>query len=184
MGRLVLGVGINDWPTPVTFEVGGQRKVCPYYSRWKAMLARCYSRSVQERQPTYAGCSVVPEWHLFSNFRGWMETQDWEGNSLDKDILFPGNKVYGPSTCVFVTSETNQFFGDSAANRGEFPIGVSTFSRDGKYRAECGGVWLGLFESPDEAHAAWQKEKERQARQLANKQKDPRVAGAILSRFT
>ena len=75
--------------------------------------------------PTYKGCSVSEEWLRFSNFKRWMEKQDWDGKQLDKDILFEGNKVYSAETCVFVTSVVNSFTSDSGAKRGEWLIGVS-----------------------------------------------------------
>ena len=60
-------------------------------------------------------------------FKDWMENQDWEGNQLDKDLLFEGNKVYGPKTCVFVTRMVNNFTLDSGAAREN-------------YRLECTGI--------------------------------------------
>jgi len=36
-----------------------------------------------------------------------MERQDWEGKHLDKDILIPGNKIYSPDRCIFVSSLIN-----------------------------------------------------------------------------
>ena len=74
------------------------------------MLQRCYSESHLVRQPTYKGCSVCEEWLTFSNFKSWMEQQDWEGKQLDKDLLVYKNKIYSPETCVFVSSVINSFF--------------------------------------------------------------------------
>ena len=88
------------------------------------MLARCYSAKFQEHCPTYTGCTVAEDWLKFSNFKDWMEKQQWEGKQLDKDILFEGNKVYGPDTCVFVSPMVNTFTIDSGAARGKWLIGV------------------------------------------------------------
>lgn len=111
--RLVYGVGNNDADYVVEKReeigyVGGKRRrklmwVCPYYQTWKDMIKRCYSTKCQEKFPTYKGCSVSADWHTFSNFKAWMEKQNWEGKQLDKDILIEGNKVYSPETCVFVS---------------------------------------------------------------------------------
>ena len=95
--KLVCGVGINDAGYVVmefeTIIVDGKRKrkrvwACPYHQTWKGMLERCYSTKFQERNPTYIGCTVSKEWLVFSNFRAWMMTQDWQGKHLDKDIFF------------------------------------------------------------------------------------------------
>ena len=140
---LVHGVGINDANYAVTeletIEVNGVRKrrivwVCPYYSVWTNMLKRCYSAKFQERNPTYKGCSVSKEWWRFSNFRRWMEAQDFEDKQMDKDLLFEGNKVYSAETCVFVTSVVNSFTLDRGNDRGEWLIGVNWHKRDGKFR--------------------------------------------------
>ena len=131
--RLVHGVGINDADYEVTrYEyviVDGRKKqkriwICPYYQTWKGMLGRCYSTKYQDTRPTYKGCSVSEEWLTFSNFRAWMEKQDWEGMQLDKDLLFEGNKVYSAETCVFITREVNSFTTDCGASRGEWRVGV------------------------------------------------------------
>ena len=145
--RLVCGVGRNDVDYVVEKRetircADGKQKqrivwICPYYQTWRGMLQRCYSTKLQERQPTYKGCSVSEEWLTFSVFKNWMETQDWEGNQLDKDILFEGNKVYSAETCVFVSGMVNNFTIDRGAARGEWLIGVYWNKRNGKFQAQC-----------------------------------------------
>ena len=108
----VYGVGTNDagYAIQVMESVRGangkpkQRIIwfCPFYRRWVHMLERCYSERYQEKKPTYIGCTVCEEWLRFSNFKSWMETQDWEGKHLDKDLLVEGNKIYSPDTCILV----------------------------------------------------------------------------------
>ncbi len=107
--KLVYGVGINDADYKVnTLSPSGDKWLrCPIYTQWKNMMARCYGKSTHKRQPTYVGCSVHPEWHSFTRFRGWMVTQDWEGKQLDKDFRVNGNKVYGPDTCIFLSRKAN-----------------------------------------------------------------------------
>lgn len=108
---------------------------------------------------------------------------------MDKDILFPGNKVYSPETCVFVTQEVNKFLTDSGATRGQWPVGVTYHRRDKIFEAKCqSGVeglrtYLGRFSTPEEAHEAWRKEKLRLARILASEQTDERVAKALIERY-
>jgi len=164
--------------------------VCPYYRVWTHMLERCYSSKYQERNPTYEGCSVSEEWITFSNFRRWMESQDWEGKQLDKDLLFEGNKVYSGETCVFVTKAVNTFTVDSGAARGEWMIGVSLRKDRNKFEAQVNNPFtkknehLGYFTFEEEAHQAWLKRKLELAHLLAAEQTDTRVAKALIGRYT
>lgn len=191
-GGLIYGVGINDstYPTQVSESKRLERSrwICPYYARWKDMLRRCYSESFQKTSLTYRGCSVDTSWHSFMNFRGWMIEQDWKGKVLDKDILFQGNKIYSSDTCVFVSNGVNVFLSDSRAIRGKWPIGVHLHKQNGKFRAQCGQLdgshkHLGMFDTPEEAHEAWRKEKLSQAKLLASMQMDKRVARALIERY-
>lgn len=122
---LVCGFGINDADYRTQWYVDGKRKRCPYYARWHMMLNRSYSPKFHALQPNYIDVSVKEDWRYFSDFKAWMETQYWEGLTLDKDILFPGNKVYGPDTCAFVPQEINLLLTDRLSLRGEYPLGVS-----------------------------------------------------------
>ena len=197
--KLVFGVGINDAVYVVvkweTTEVNGVRKqklvwVCPYYRVWYNMLQRCYSPKYQEKYPTYRGCSVSEEWLTFSNFKRWMEGQDWEGLQLDKDLLFAGNKVYSKETCVFVTNGVNSFTIDCRASRGEWPLGVYWNKPAGKFLSQCRNPFtkkqehLGYFTCKEQAHQAWLNRKLELATLLAAEQTDERVAKALISRYT
>lgn len=169
--RKIQGVGINDldYAVIVTETVGyvdGKQKQrviwqCPYYTRWVGMLSRCYSKRLHKGLPRYEGCTVCDEWLLLSNFKAWMEQQDWEGKHLDKDLLFRGNTVYSPETCCFIPEKLNIFMVECNANRGNFPIGVSWKPDKGKFRARCNNPFtrkeehLGYFSDPIEAHNAW-----------------------------
>lgn len=195
--KLVYGVGIMDADYVVKkFErwyENGKRKhkqiwICPFYEKWKDMLKRCYSEKYQERCPTYKGCSVCQEWLTFSNFRAWMEQQDYEGKQLDKDILFPGNKVYSPETCVFVDQWVNLFLTERQNDRGEYMIGVHWRKDLSKFRANCNdgsgkNKHLGYFTNEVDAHKAWLDCKLKLAYQLASEQTDPRTAKALIERY-
>lgn len=198
--RLVCGVGINDADYVVQKKepigpVGfGKRKqkliwICPFYLKWKNMLRRCYAPEAKE-QLSYSASVVCDEWHLFSNFKRWMEQQDWQGKELDKDLLVTGNKEYSPDTCVFVTHQVNIFLTERTSMRGEYPIGVHFTKSNGKYRAYCNSVTngkmihLGFFSEPEAAHKAWLKYKLEQAHVLAKIEADQRVAEALIARYT
>lgn len=192
--KLVYGVGINDADYPVQkhgVERGKKKQlwVCPFYRKWNRMLERSYSQPLKEKYPTYQDCQTVSEWHYFMTFRAWMQQQDWEGKELDKDILFPSNKIYGPDTCVFVDAKVNSFINDVGKSRGEWPIGVHLDKRHLKFQARCQNVTsgrsksLGYYDSPQEAHQAWLTFKLEQAKILAAQQADPRVAMALIDRY-
>ena len=195
MNKLVWGVGVNDLPyrTQVKEWVtkdGGKRvrKLvfrCPYYTAWKNMLERCYSEKHLESHPTYIGTTVCSEWLYASEFKKWMDQQDWQGKSLDKDIIAPGNKLYSPETCAFVLKATNTFVTACDASRGAFPIGVDLHKHTGKYRALCRNPFsserehLGYFSTPEEAHEAWRKYKHELAQLVAATESDIRVVEAL-----
>ena len=197
--KLVCGIGINDagYVTQVNETVAwvdGKRKqrmlwLCPFYRTWKDMLQRCYSGKSRVKYPTYAGCSVVTEWHRFSVFKAWMEKQDWEGNQLDKDLLQHSNKVYGPEHCIFVSRQVNMFMLECSAARGDWPLGVFLCKKSNKFHAKCSNPFtkkrddLGLLSCPNEAHQAWLKKKREHAIALAALQTDARIAKALLDRY-
>lgn len=197
--KLVRGVGINDANYAVqkneTIEVNGVRKLkmvwrCPYFQTWKNMVERCYSTKSQERRPNYKSCTVSEDWLAFSSFKSWMEKQDWEGMHLDKDLLIEGNKIYSAETCVFVTQMVNSFTTDGGAARGEWLIGVDWHKASEKFRASCSNPFtkkretLGRFTCEQQAHQAWQKRKLELAKELAAIQSDPRIAKALISRYS
>lgn len=198
--KLVCGVGNNNADYVVQRKetvgyVDGKRKqkqvwTCPYYRIWASMIDRCYSDKTQNKNPTYRGCSVSEEWLTFSVFKGWMEKQNWEGRHIDKDLLFEGNKIYSADTCVFVTQAVNNFTLDSGAARGEWLIGVCWNQVKGKFQSRCRNPFtrktefLGYFDCEQEAHNAWVRRKLELAYDLAAIQTDPRVAEALISRYS
>lgn len=192
---LAYGVGRNDADYPVTVHevIDGRSRMtwkCPIYTVWRSMLTRCFSEKYHIGKPTYVGCTVDTSWHSFSVFRQWVLTQDWQGKQLDKDILVPGNKVYSPDTCCFISWQINVFLTDSTATRGEYPIGASWKKRIGKFQSRCGNPhtkgddYLGVFHTADQAHMAWATQKLKHAEALASEQSDARVADALVRRFT
>ena len=168
----VCGVGINDARrvlgySPSTQQLGPNSEIvkgkgiCPYYSRWCSMLRRCYSAACHDQQPTYIGCSVCEDWLTFSKFRAWMVRQDdhWEGMHLSHSSISRDNKLYSPETSFFVPREITNLFIDSAAARGDSPLGVCWNKNAGKYRAqlrmEGTTKFIGYYDTAAEAHRAW-----------------------------
>lgn len=187
---LVQGIGINDADYDVTQRSNGKITwVCPIYQSWASMLGRCYSESIQAKKPGYIGCTVSAQWHKFSVFRRWALTQPWRGNQLDKDLLQPGNKVYGPDTCVFISGNLNKFMTERGAARGIWPAGVWWNAKNKRFQVGCCNPVtgkresLGYFDCPDQAHQAWKTRKLEHALTLASQQTDDRIAMALVARY-
>jgi hypothetical protein len=107
MSPSVYGVGFIGDGEYKSKENGKHTKA---YATWTNMLQRCYDSKCQQRHPTYNGCLVDKNWHNFQNYAQWFEENypnDGKNYQLDKDRLVKGNKVYGPSTCCFLTPQKN-----------------------------------------------------------------------------
>lgn len=172
--KRVNGIGINDANYRLSYldvELGRTIK-CPFYTTWTHMLGRCYSPTYSDIFPTYMGCSVVIEWHTFSNFRRWMKTQDWKGKQLDKDILIKGNKEYGPTSCIFVSGRVNSLLISSSKDCRGLPVGVSLVKKTGKFKARInngfGQLHIGTFKTEKEASHAYLMKKSEIILEVAN----------------
>ena len=158
---------------------GNNRNKISYWY-WNAMISRCHDNYLLEKEPSYKQCIICEEWKEYSSFDKWFNENYYEIENekmeLDKDILFKGNKIYSPETCIFVPKNINLLFIKSDAKRGEYPIGVNYNKRSGKFRARCGEygkrVNLGTFDTPEEAFNAYKNEKERYIREVADLYKD------------
>lgn len=120
--------GLNDIDEPVAEVINGRRVKCIFYRKWQNMLERCYSKRYSEKNPTYLGCSVCEDWLKLSKFKSWFDQQPKERHSwhLDKDILFFGNKVYSPETCLLIPDWLNSFIAHPVKKNG-LPLGVSYY---------------------------------------------------------
>lgn len=148
------------------------------------MINRCYSKRFHLLRPTYKDCTVCDEWLIFSNFKTWMVLQDWKGKVLDKDILEQGNKVYSPSTCIFVTTRINNLLGTHTTSRGEYPQGVYKDKLNNKYKAQCSVdgkyVHIGRYGTVEEAYSAYKKFKYNVIADVASTQEEP-LKSALLN---
>lgn len=150
------------------------RKMTKFYIIWKLMIERCYNKKTQEDSPTYINCLVCEEWHSYQNFAKWYEENYKEGFELDKDILVKGNKVYSPETCCFVPAEINTLFVSNKKDRGKFPVGICKVND--KFSARINKnkkrIWLGAYNTPEEAFRVYKKAKEECIKEKADEWKD------------
>lgn len=195
--KLLCGVGINDADYKVRIReelpsVNGKRKqkiiwMCPFFQTWRNMIVRAYSKSLHKARKTYCDVTVCSKWLRFSTFKAWMEQQDWEGNQLDKDLLSKGDKIYSPETCVFISIELNSFLSVKTTKTTDLPVGVHRY-RNGRFAAQChtgkdSSRFLGYFDTSQEAHEAWKKQKISRVIQLIGEQTDDRVITALILKF-
>ena len=177
-----VGIGANGEYTAKTHR--------DTYNCWLGMLARCYDAKTKERLPTYAGCTVAKRWHNFQNFAADYEAMVGYGNKgwqLDKDILFPGNKMYSRNKCCLVPSQINTLIIKPSQHRG-LPTGVTKVQNKCgiNYAAYCRvkgkNINLGMYNTANAAQNAYQATKDAEVIRVVNKYKkfiDQRVYAAL-----
>jgi len=202
--KLIHGWGINDCNhiIQINEEVGktdGKRVrrcvwICPYYLKWKGMLRRVLCPKFTNKNKNYYGCTIESSWRYFSNFIKWVDSQpnrDWQNCDLDKDLIYSGNKHYGPDTCFFINGKLNSFLLDRSNDNGPHMLGVHWNKNSKSFQAYCNnpfvkggkGKHLGYFDSELEAHLAWKAKKHEYACALAELQDDLRVATSLRTRY-
>lgn len=164
---------------------GKDKKKTIAYKSWIMMLQRCYDPYTINKRLTYIDCYVCDEWLCFQNFAEWYYKNYYECNNeemhLDKDILIKGNKIYSPETCVFVPQRINSLFTKSDASRGKYPIGVSWHKASNKFMTQCSifdkennkkQMYLGYYNTSEEAFLAYKQFKENYIKQVADEYKE------------
>lgn len=171
------------------YSASNSRKI---HSIWFGMLSRCYDEKYKiRRYRMYDNSTVCKEWFNFQNFAFWyynylshLNPDPSLNYQIDKDILQQGiiNKVYSSSTCCIVPRPINSAFECMNEIRSEeyqnLPKGVDLHIQSkGKMRyiARCSfgagrnGVYLGIYDTPEEAFLAHKIAKERYIHELADK---------------
>ncbi len=155
------GLWVKDKTT--TTEDGYIRSVTRSGLLWDNLNSRC-KQSYWNKYPTYQGTQNLFE--NYQDFASWCQDQtgymniDKSGRywSLDKDLLSPSSKIYSKENCLFVPNWINTLLISCGSVRGNYPIGVHLHKTTGKFIGKC-GEYLGLFDTPESAHRAWQEKK-------------------------
>lgn len=113
--RSVYGVGyIGEGKYDTLDKTNSSRRHTRAYVTWTSMLQRCYHEKHLNDNPSYIGCTVCTQWQCFQNFAEWFYDNYYEVEGhkmhLDKDILYDGNKIYSPETCIFAPAVINIAF--------------------------------------------------------------------------
>lgn len=146
------------------------------YQLWYNMKTRCYNPNYHKVKPGYKDCTICNEWlddrELFYE---WVDMNFYKIKGeptveLDKDILLPGNKIYGPDTCIFVPKRINDLFIHihGRVDNG-LPAGVTYSEKTGTYKVSAmltcddsdkkKNVVLGYYDTIEEAFDVYKEHK-------------------------
>lgn len=146
------------------------------YQLWHNMKTRCYNPNYHKVKPGYKDCTICNEWlddrELFYE---WVDMNFYKIKGeptveLDKDILIPGNKIYGPDTCIFVPKRINDLFVHihGRVDNG-LPTGVTYSEKTGTYKVSAmltcddsdkkKNVVLGYYDTIEEAFDVYKEHK-------------------------
>lgn len=191
-GYLIKGIGTNNG----TYPSYDGKKLLKEYDAWQHMLRRC-TEGFWVKRPTYTGTTCSENFKSYSYFYEWCQQQvgfkNKEDNgkiwSLDKDLLFKGNKIYSEDTCVFIPNSINVLLTKRDNFRGDCPVGVSWNKRDKRYGASCSNgngvkISLGYYFEVQEAFQAYKTFKEALIKEVAEQYKaqiDERAYQALLN---
>lgn len=139
------------------------------YKTWEGILKR--TSPIYNDRNSYINTSLYIDWYNFQNFASWYceyikdlnKSFDYQ---IDKDILQWNfkYKIYSPDTCCLIPSRLNVALVGlnlSRINHPELPVGVMPNSN--KYSSyitiEDKRVYLGNFETPEEAFEVYKQKK-------------------------
>jgi hypothetical protein len=157
----IYGVGVNDSSLPT-------RLIKDEYARWMHVMNNCFGSIARRREEK---STLDPRWYSFSAFIEWLHAQpNWREYELHKSIKEAGNVLYSPDTCVMVHPAIRRALRRRPKVYDGMPHGVTLSSREAKrgfksYVAQGRSLLtgkalhLGVFRTPEEAHAAWQEDK-------------------------
>lgn len=148
-------------------------KVVESYNVWHDMIRRCYSEKSKEKFQAYFHiCMVSKLWHNYQNFAEWFHENKYEVDGrlhIDKDILYPGNKIYCPDTCLLVPQRINMLFLNKPNKRG-LPNGIVRYSD--RYLVKYNGVEYGYKNTLEDAFELYARVKKYAIIKIANEYKE------------
>lgn len=162
----------------------GEKAPDEIYAYWQRMLTRTFNPEeiLKNGGRWYLFVSVHKDWFCFQNFAEWaLKQPNWNlGYELDKDLIGNGLE-YSETKCTFLPADINIFLAENCSKDvHDLPNGVqyikpaTSGSKEG-YIARChtdkGREYLGYFDDPMVAHAAYKVKKEEYAKVLAEKYK-------------
>ena len=143
------------------------------YYIWKQILCRCYNENKKEKYGTYYEVSeMCNEWLNFQNFAQWYSKHKYERDGrlhVDKDIKYPGNKLYSPYHCILVPQRINMLFSNKRNKRG-LPNGITECKKG--YQAKYNNIKLGKFSTLEEAYDVYSNAKKDTIIMIANEYKN------------
>lgn len=160
--------GVTNFDVP-----GACKENAPYYKTWSSIILRSTNNKYRNKLPAYRDCTICEEWLTLSKFKEWFEdpTNGYqEGLQIDKDILVKGNKEYAPDKCCFVPREINTALATNPKGKCSI-VGVKPNKSKFEARLSRYGerVYLGIFNTPEEAFQAYKLAKEQYIKELAEK---------------
>ena len=143
-------LGVGKYKTEIN-----KNKKTDEYTCWTGMFKRCYCRDMEsDKFTSYKGIAeVCHEWYNFQNFAEWFNKNKYnigkERIHVDKDIKYPGNKIYSPYHCILVPQGINEQFKESSSKTraidSDLPL---TIRRKGsEFSVSYRGKNLGIYDN-------------------------------------
>lgn len=165
----IRGVGLVPYDLLLNYES------TPYsYRCWTHILERCIN-PIGRWVRFYKDCKICDEWLDYGVFREWYDKQIGHDlkHSLDKDLLGNG-KLYSPETCCLLPQELNAMIVSKKNKSDGLPMGVSkrcnkfiSVANTGNSNKNGKAHYLGAFNTPEEASAAFWKFKSKRIAETA-----------------
>lgn len=186
----MLRIKKKEAKNPGIYEPGKYDSSDIAYSRWRAMMNRCYNPKFWEALPNYEGCTVCDEWLYFQTYAEWFHTTcpgEPSMYDIDKDLIYPYNKIYSPETCEFLPHSINVLIKNNSENNKYGCIGVTWDTQKKKFRVRLksqgkqfnGGYYTDL-KNAQEAYIKLKKEKIREMALQYQNQLNPRAFEALM----
>jgi len=153
----VYGIGINDSDILCRNEKN--------YKRWLKILLNVKNKKNK----------ICEEWKKFSKFNSWIEKQNLKDDSII--YVIKGNE-YCPENCVITNYSLLNIL--SFKKTGKYPLGVSLSNprkmKSIRYVARTSQQpYLGSYDSIEESHLEWQKQKIKEIQTLIMSENDDRI---------